>query len=740
MEFGSVDISSEVKLCCEPTDSIECYRLTGNEMTIDLEEVFQTVEKGNGNYFNEGPRYIATRPAQSDMFSAVGDGMEEDDDDDSVNDVLPVPQKRTYFGKQLIFEDPIGSEIMGDVEFEVDFDAVIKDIQKESVDEERRLPIARVLPIYKSLPAANEEPFEKKTATKGASEIDLNFIADQNMNNERFNGPDKNGRDESSYLDRRTISNLAIGSESQDGAREKRNNDMIINNSKEVKDTKNSIKSHEDDTRIDIVEQKRMIMHSQLEVRKKLREKERNDRLKVTQKSFPKEISEKKEDGQEITKNTHMEESKETTKLNFGAKKFNHEMNEPNTEKEDKDKSREAEEKEKLLLDRIMFLERRRHILLERKQQELTSKKIERENVSSTNKQEMPKDKRTMEVMPNPTYVKSLDSGVENGQPPKESREEEKKRLALALEIKRKNEAEMEKRHEIELREAEKRRAEQMLKEEEERKGAEERKRNFLENLAKLKQRVVTEEAMKSGLSKTTKCSSLKRGCFSINDMSKSRADTQLSTKQHKILKEINGNNTNHEEKPQPNGETKKLQTVGQNPSSSVKNSTNDKNEEELRRNQEQHKEDEIRRENFKSNRELFMKKVEDEKEENAEISMKEKTKKTRPKSYYGGMFKKSVHQIIDDTVLVRDESLNIENAPDLVDQEALAQYRREKEFKKEHERISTHQRNLDRDTSYTIENVQTLWETDSSNAPQNTKKVSDSSQKKVNSKQFCTL
>ena len=698
-------------------------------MTIDLEEIFQTVEKEKGNYFNEGPRYIAARPAQSDMFSAVGDEMEEDDDgDDSANDVLPVPQKRTYFGKQLIFEDPIGSEIMGDVEFEVDFDAVIEDIQKESVDEERRLPIARVLPIYKPLPAANEEPFEKKTATKGASEIDLNFISDQNMNNERFNGLNKNGRDESSYLDRRIISNLAIGSESQDGAHEKRNkisfkesrgNDMIINNSKEVKDTKNSIKSHEDDTRIDIVEQKRMIMHSQLEERKKLREKERNDRLTVTQKSFPKEISEKKEDGQEMTKNTHVEESKE--------------MDEPNTEKEEKDKSREAEEREKLLLDRIMFLERKRQILLGKKQQELTSKNIEQENFSSTNKQEMPKDKRTMEVMPNPTYVKRLD----NGQLPKESCEEEKKRLALALEIKRKNEAEMEKRREIELREAEKRRAEQMLKEEEERKGAEERKRNFLENLSKLKQRVVTEEAMKSGLSKTTKSSSLKRGCFSIKDMSKSRADIQLSTKQHEILKEINGDNTNHDEKPQPNDEIKKLQTVGQNPSSSVKNSTNDKNEEELRRKQEQHKEDEIRRENFKSNRELFMKKVESEKEENAEISMREKKKKTRPKSFYGGMFKRSVHQIVDDTVFMRDESVNIENVPDLVDQEALAQCRREKEFRKEHERVSTHQRNLDRGTSYTIENVETLWEIDSSNVPQNTKKVSDSSQKKVNSKQF---
>ena len=125
-------------------------------------------------------------------------------------------------------------------------------------------------------------------------------------------------------------------------------------------------------------------------------------------------------------------------------------------------------------------------------------------------------------------------------------------------------------------------------------------------------------------------------------------------------------------------------------------------NEEELR------KADEMCRENFKSNQELFMKKIQMGTEQNAQVQMREKSKKVRPKSYYGGMFNKPVHQIIDDSLL--SQHVDSTSVVDLVDEEALKQFEREQELKKEKEKVNRFRSSLERESSYTVENVEQLF------------------------------
>ena len=877
MEFAS---QMEFEKSVVPTDNIECHQMPRNELTLDLDHIFEVVGRENVEHCNEEPKFVA-RLEQTDLsYSEVDGGMQEKDD--GITDVLPIPRKKTYFGKQLIFEDPIGSETIGDVEFEVDFEEITKDIEKEPVDEERRLPIALVFPINRSRPVANEEPLEKQTATKHSHEVDWHFFTDQDVKSERITDLEEKRKHQSSDIDsegRETVENSVIniitsGSLTK-GAKEKLNTvapepsndynrDMPPNNDTHMWTTKNWDMDHEGDSVADIVEQKRKIMQSQLEERRKLREKHlhtemtnSSDILKpylALAKPSSREVHEKQErerghvegkwyvnkqerqtetnKGPLISKDDAVVEKKEirlldiqsspkgetvasrktsaevedlkksgseqnetfveknltqstgTREVKYWSKTPKEEISQPNVDEEEEKRRLEAQHRELLLLERIKFLERKRQKLLEEKQRELKSKSIvcDWEQDSSKSEQEM-QTKRTawesasvMNVQlnqnndgkssgyryeetrnNNAAKIQSVDVWSQHpGQLQKESsdnhnNEVEEKRLALAVEAKRKSEAELEKRRETELREAEKRRLEQMAKEEEERQAAKERKRNFLENLEKLKQRVVTEEARTSEPSDQTKrvpqrpetrCG---RGENSGKLSSYSRSSTEnyeATSNKSSESKELT--------KKEPTAKRDAVKDVLQNPTivsqktkqltdseqifegtpRGVRNAFPSERNDSKEVNPEQKKnpylnEDEIRRENFKSNRELFMKKVQAEENANVEVARRNKSRKARPKSYYGGMFKTSAHRTIDAALHAPDDSTSMENGPDFVDEEALEQFRREEELRKEHQKVSEHRRSLQRDSSYTVENVEMFWEADTNREPQKDLKIS---------------
>ena len=681
----------------------------------------------------DAPKFTARLPAGFD-------GTDEDEEDISAG--LPYFQRRTYFGKDLIFEDPIGSELIGDVEFEVDFHYIINDIEKEMVDEERRLPIARVLPIYKTPSVLDEQSYENSVSTKGGRDVDLNFVDKKTVVSNEQENHALNNRD------------VVIGTVTKQS--------HVPHQGAIIKDESTSYKllSHEKNaerpdsatgTVDDIVEQKRLILQNKQEERKKLRENRHNERLnqhsfldsasvvwnteqinnKGTCTSSQEEDRKRKDilnDGsysagqnkgtQSIFENedisTAVSNPEEGGYINEKETNENKDYNKSNSEniyeeEEEKKRLREAEEKEKLLLERIMYLERKRQKLYEKKQRELNSNNFNEEHKVYVNQENIENNELAAQTEKNFRKASTEAWSSHSKRRPKETNEDEKRRLAEALAAKRKTEAELERQREEAKRAAEERRLEEEAKQREEQEAAKERKRNFQENLQRLKQRVLTEEEEKSKESKSQTKHEPSRTVHSAGRFSQILTSSTKSQSLPGFRKERDRSaeaaSSNTMQTNVRSSQTKSSQyevNVGSNQDGGNNKIEPDGNEEDEK------KADELRLENIKSNRELFMKKIQADAEQNVQVKRREKNKKIRPKSYYGGMFNKPVHQIVDDSLLA--QNLDSESSGDLVDEEALKQFQREKELKEEHEKVNKLRSSLERESSYTVENVEQLF------------------------------
>ena len=750
------------KLPVDCTETVESCKIDKNNFDIDLENIFETVSKEHMDESEEEPKFIAKPP--------TGYAKAEDDDEEFPV-VLPYFQRRTYHGKDLIFEDPIGSELIGDVEFEVDFDYIINDIQREMVDEERGLPIARVLPIYKTPPIYDE--FERTVVVKDNREIDLNF---NDLKIENFNEQENH----------KEILINTVTKDLCEPGREVITIDESRSGKDDIfKDTLDKNIKNADNiggAEADIVEQKRLLLLSQNEERKKLRENrlrdnERNEnsasisrtpvvrtaeqiasnsntfvksrereakpQKNVNDADFSTEqqrkddssmneknditwkISDSKQDSDEMKRNdtsgddvTGIIQSMETESCD--------DLNSEERDKEEEERLREAEDKEKRLLERIKYLEKKRQQLYEKKQRELntnnfTSNQENKVHGNGENKQnsEVNANKhrsinahQTSSTFDDPWSKQSKKQDKEN--------EEEKRRLAEALAAKRKTEAELETQREEILRAAKQRKLEEEEKQREQLEAAKQRKQTFLENLKRLKERVTTEEEDKAkafkGHSKRETSGSVQNTAGRFNPSLGSSNKSQLLPG-HNKFEEAHSSSTVHKSAllqtdrsgyKVVNVEANK-QTRDQDYSAAIKHGqqNNEENEEDQR------KSDELRRENFKSNRELFMRKVQTEQQVQRRENM---NKNLRPKSHYGGMFNKPVHQIIDDSLLV--QNVDSTSVGDLVDEESLKQFQREQELKKEHEKVNKLRSSLERESSYTVENVEQLFsETGTDNA-----------------------
>ena len=689
----------------ENCTEIKRHEINNNALDVDLEKVFETVMSNeNGGESEDAPKFIAQPPV----------GYAETEEDEEEISVLPYFQRRTYFGKDLIFEDPIGSEIIGDVEFEVDFDYIINDIEKEMVDEERRLPIARVLPIYKIAPVVEELPYEKSMTTKERREIDLKF---SDVTTASFSEKENHG-----FNDRKN--EIVVGAVTK----ESDNEAIIKKESRSYKDYVMLTNSRErntekfdsvNDTVDDIVEQKKLLLQSQKEERKKHRESmnKRNDQHSGLARGFP---VAKGTEQSEFKNSAHREIHATNTKSKdqLPSSKYSQlSLNNESQREEEERRHRETAEKERLLLERIKFLERKRQHLYEKKQRELMLNNTRQENEMYAKRNGEENNQVDEHVQIKCTKNEEQTSESFNfadswGSHPKEhhkDNEDEKRRLAEALAAKRKTEAELERQRQEVLRAAEERRLEEEAKRRAEEEEAKERKRNFLDNLQRLKQRVLTEKEEKS---KDSKVSVIKNKTDhstgrlgpSLNSFNKSQSG--YSKASNTSVKSDASDVIHKKVLPQtknPSNDTNVERKHQQQKMDGVKYDVQDSsNEEELR------KADKMRRENFKSNRELFMKKIQMGAEQNAQVQMRETNRKVRPKSYYGGMFNKPVHQIIDDSLL--SQHVDSTSVVDLVDEEALKQFQREQELKKEKEKVNKFRSSLGRESSYTVENVEQLF------------------------------
>ena len=695
VEQGSTENCTEIKR----------HEINNNALDIDLKKVFETVSNENGGESEDAPKFIAQPPV----------GYTEAEEDEEEISVLPYFQRRTYFGKDLIFEDPIGSEIIGDVEFEVDFDYIINDIEKEMVDEERRLPIARVLPIYKIPPVVEELPYEKSITTKERREIDLKF---SDVTTTSFSEKENH-----CFNDRKN--EIVVGAVTKES-----DNEAIINKeSRSYKDYVMLTSSRERNTEKfdsvnvtvdDIVEQKKLLLQSQKEERKKHRESvnnKRNDQHSGLTRGFP--VAKGTEQSKfKNSAHTEIHATKTKSKDELPSGKYSQiSLNNKSQREEEDRRHRETEEKERILLERIEFLERKRQHLYEKKQRELMLNNTRQENEMYANRNSKENNQVGEHVQrkcakseeQNSESFNSADSWTSHPKEHHKDNEDEKRRLAEALAAKRKTEAELERQRQEVLRAAEERRLEEEAKRRAEEEEAKERKRNFLENLQRLKQRVLTEEEEKSKDSKVSLVKnktdhSTGRLSPSLNSFNKSQSGY---TKASNTLVKSDASDVIHKnvlpQTKNPSNDTNVERKHQQQKMDGVKYDVQDSsNEEELR------KVDKMRRENFKSNRELFMKKIEMGAEQNAQVQMRETNRKVRPKSYYGGMFNKPVHQIIDDSLL--SQRVDSTSVVDLVDEEALKQFQREQELKKEKEKVNKFRSSLGRESSYTVENVEQLF------------------------------
>lgn len=728
----------------DSTETIECNKINKNELNIDLENIFETVSKENMGESEEAPKFIAQPPVR----------YEETEEDEEEIPVLPTFRRRTYFGKDLIFEDPIGSELIGDVEFEVDFNYIINDIEKEMVDEERRLPIARVLPIYKTPPVLDEQPYEKSMTTKGSRDVDLNFIDVKTAGFFEL--------ENLSPINRRK--NIVVGMATTEAQISHKG--MIINEGPTSYNDDIYTNSHKGNTKNfdnvsgtvdDIVEQKRLLLQIEQEERKKLREGRHNaEQINYDKSSYSiRHGKDTKRQNNLNDTNYHAgvqrkdnraiveKEGVAATSSNSGEGSYMNEKetnvtgilksnqkdgyNKSNNENhyEDEEEKRrlcEVEDKEKLLLERIKFLEKKRQQLYEKKRRERDSKNVGQEHEvfvkqeDKKNNQVSEKSRKHQEQ--NSTSSTSPDPWSSSSKHDrKENNEDEKRRLAEALAAKRKTEAELERQREEVLRAAEERRLEEEAKQREEQEAAKERKRNFLENLQRLKQRVLTEEEEKSKESKSQPKREPSRAVHNTGrfspDLDSSNKSLSGYTKGNDTSAGVDSSNAVQKNVlPQTRSSQYEANVENKHQGQNEDDSSTVKPEENLRNEEDQKKADEMRRENFKSNRELFMKKIQTEAEQNVQVGRRENNKKVRPKSFYGGMFNKPIHQIIDDSLLA--QNVDSTSVGDLVDEEALKQFQREQELKKEHEKVNKLRSSLERESSYTVENVEQLFsETD---------------------------
>ncbi|CAB4035763.1 Hypothetical predicted protein, partial [Paramuricea clavata] len=692
----------------------------------------------------EAPKFIAQPPVRY---------AETEEDEDEIP-VLPTFRRRTYFGKDLIFEDPIGSELIGDVEFEVDFNYIINDIEKEMVDEERRLPIARVLPIYKTPPVLDEQPYEKSMTTKGSRAVDLNFIDVKTAGVYE--------QDNLSPINRRK--NIVVGTATIEAQISHKG--MIINEGLTSYNDDIYTNSHKGNTKNfdnvsgtvdDIVEQKRLLLQIEQEERKKLREgrhnagqinydkssysirhgKDTKRQINLNDTNYHAGVQRKdnrsivEKEGVAATSSNSGEGSymneKETNVtgiVNSNQKDGYNKSNNENHYEDEEEKRRlcEVEDKEKLLLERIKFLEKKRQQLYEKKRRERDSKNVGQEHKvyvkqeDKGNNQVSEKSRKHQEQ--NSTSSTSPDPWSSSSKHDrKENNEDEKRRLAEALAAKRKTEAELEQQREEVLRAAEERRLEEEAKQREEQEAAKERKRNFLENLRRLKQRVLTEEEEKCKESKSQPKREPSRAVHNTGrfspDLDSPNKSLSGYTKGNDMSAGVDSSNAVQKNVlPQTRSSQYEANVEDKHQGQNEDDSSTVKPEENLRNEEDQKKADEMRRENFKSNRELFMKKIQTEAEQNVQVGRRENNKKVRPKSFYGGMFNKPIHQIIDDSLL--GQNVDSTSVGDLVDEEALKQFQREQELKKEHEKVNKLRSSLERESSYTVENVEQLFsETD---------------------------
>ena len=714
-------VEDGVQIDCMET--IHRQRVNKSEVDINLDNIFETVDKEKIGESDDTPKFIARAP--------VGYGeIEEDEEETPV--ILPYFQRRTYFGKDLIFEDPVGSEVIGDVEFEVDFEYIINDIEKETVDEERRLPIARVLPMYKIPSIVDEEAHEKSATTKSSEDVDLNF---NSAKTGEFNEQENRNLFERG-------NGVVVGAVAKDSeahvemiANEKSpsHQDHILTNSRQNSKQKND---EIIGTANDIVEQKRLLLLSQKEERKKLHENRRNEnnvQNSSISSSFP-GMRKTEENEKNACNQTHESDRKyelidseyySGTQGNIStqpnnvtgevqAKLISNEENQ-DEEEESKRKIREAEEKEKLLLERIEYLEKKRRKFYEKKKRELSLKNVKQKHNVYPNREENVNMKEEFMKYPeqNSLIGTSPDPWKSHTQRPRKDNEDEKRRLAEALAAKRQTEAELERQREEVLRAAEERRLEEAAKKREEEKTAKERKRNFMENLQRLKQRVLTEEEEKS---KENKSPQEKRELNSkpIHNTEKLSPDLSSASKYQPMSGHAKGNDATktssvHKNVMSVQTGNSKDESYGNRMQQDFSDSSTAKSDnKDMSNREDQRKADEMRRANFKSNRDLFMKKIQTETEQNTQVEKRGKDKKVRPKSFYSGMFNKPVHQIIDDSLLV--QNVDPASVGDLVDEEALKQFQREQEVKKEHEKVNKLRSSLERESSYSVENVEQLF------------------------------
>ncbi|XP_028404731.1 actin cytoskeleton-regulatory complex protein pan1-like isoform X2 [Dendronephthya gigantea] len=743
------------------TETVESCKMDKSNFHVDLDNIFETVSREHMDESEEKPKFIAQPPTGY---------AEAEDDEEETPDILPYFQRRTYCGKDLIFEDPIGSELIGDVEFEVDFEYIINDIRKEIADEERGLPIARVLPIYKTPPIYDE--FERTVVDKDKREIDLNF---NDVKIEDFNEQEKHKEILINTVTK-DPGGRGRGVVLNDESRSDKDNIFEDTRAKNLMNF-NNIGGGGDGAEDDIVEQKRLLLQNQHEERKKLRENrpqddERNENSRsstpvarnaeqnsVSSSAFVKKVekretkpqkdvidanysteplrkddssvnerdrkvSDSKQDRNKVESNETCKDKVTDIMHSNGTESRNDINNKEEIDKEEGERRREAEDKEQRLLERIKYLEKKRQQLYEKKQRELNTNHFTSNeehqvygNVENKQSNEVNTNEHRL-INKHAASSASHDPWSKQAKKQEKENEEEKRRLAEALAAKRKTEAELERQREEILQAAKERRLEEEAKQREEQEAAKQRKQTFLENLKRLKERVTTEEEDKAkafkSLSKREASGSVQTTAGRFNSSLASSNKSQSLPGYNKLEETHSSNTSQKSALLQTNRSGYKgvveanKQTLNQDDYAAIKHGrqNSETNKEDER------KADELRRENFKSNRELFMRKVQTEQQVQKRESV---NRNARPKSHYGGMFNKPVHQIIDDSLL--SQNVDSSSVGDLVDEESVKQFQREQEVKKEHENMNKLRSSLERESSYTVENVEQLFsETETDN------------------------
>ncbi|XP_046849744.1 trichohyalin-like isoform X2 [Xenia sp. Carnegie-2017] len=604
------------------TETISQEKIAKNEENFDLENIFETIHEENVGELSNVHDFILP------PLTRFVDNERNDVDFQSVS---PHCHKRTYVEKDLIFEDPVGSETIGDVEFEVDFNNIINEIEKENVDEEQWLPIARILSTYKS-PVYDERPnIIPLTAFDRPVELDME---DVKVNKISINGDSSNDRTD---LAKKSCSRKKVS---------------VVN----------------------VTKQNKVVMHNHEQDRHKVLHNDLADKSKDQNNA----VVQEKIDRNLIVKNNGMQNIDEFFEKRSEDSIFTlykegsldsdktYSKYDKNCDKSELTKLREVEEKEKRLLERIKFLEKKRKLLYEEKQRDLGLKRDEQKRLSLPNLNE---EKSYLTIAKHPATANDIWS--DNVQQEKsEVVTDEKQKPSEALPVKMKTETESQKQREVSLQKVERKNLDDEKKFKEEKDAAEERRRNFLKNQQLLKQRIDNEQKEKVNdltINETESSDAKRKESFNVDSV-----NAQNSIQHSQYLGDDNENN------------------------------------EVFKINEKHDLIDSIQKENFKSNRELFLRKVSTESKLSTPVFTSKKEKPSRPKSFYGGMFKSPLH--LHEKNSIKVEIVSHGSPDDLLDRDTLKQLEREKEMKKDQEIIRKLRSSIERESSYSVANVEKLF------------------------------